>query len=552
MRKFAIGVDFGTLSGRALLVDIANGNEIASAVMAYPHGVMDERLLGGAALPPDFALQHPRDYLEVLFFVVSEVMRTSAVDPRDVVGIGIDVTSCTVLPVDQAGEPLCYQPAFQNEPHAYIKLWKHHAAQHLALKMQEIALARGEAWLARYGGKISSESQLPKLWEVLLEAPQVYEAMDEWMEVNDWLVRQMTGADTRNASGAGYKGLYGDQGYPERAFFASLDARLENVVAEKLRAPVIPLGACAGGLLPDIARKLSLLPGTPVAAGNIDAHVCVPAAGITQEGRMLAIIGTSTCHLCMGARELPVPGICGTVKGGILPGLYGYEAGQSCCGDHFMWFADHCVPEEYVSEAARQGVPVQGYLTALAERLRPGESGLIALDWWNGNRSILTDVDLTGLMMGMTLQTKPEEMYRALLEATAYGTRVIIENFRAHGIQTDELIAAGGISQKNALMMQIYADVLNMPVRVAASSQCGALGSAIFASVAAGAYSDVPTAARAMGHTREDAYRPIPRNAAAYDALYKEYLALHDYFGRGGNDVMKRLKRLRAIARREE
>ena len=550
MFKFTIGVDFGTLSGRAILVNVANGREVASAEYAYPHGVMEQQLAGGERLGHDWALQHPQDYVEVLFNTIPILVEESGVSPEDVIGIGTDFTACTVLPVKEDGTPLCFLPEFKSNPHAYVKLWKHHAAQDKANQLNEVARARGEAWLDNYGGKISSEWAFPKLWEVLDEAPEVYEAMDHWVEAADWIVWQLTGAPSRNSCCAGYKAIYNKHaGYPPSDFFAALDPRLESVITEKFFIPVTPLGQKAGGLTPEMAARLGLKAGTSVSIGNVDAHVCVPAVGIDEPGQMLAIIGTSTCHMIVGTEEIQVPGICGVVEDGILPGFFGYEAGQSCVGDHFAWLVDHCVPPSYYEAAKQQGLGVHEYLTRLAAQLKVGESGLLALDWWNGNRSVLVDVDLTGMMLGMTLQTKVEEQYRALIEATAYGTRMIIENYRDNGIPVEKFIASGGISQKNDLVMQIYADVLNMPIHIAGAAQGPALGSAIYGAVAAGeeagGYDDIFTAAKQMGRVKNVVYSPIPENVSVYNQLFKEYRQLHDYFGRSTNDVMKRLKQLK-------
>lgn len=305
------------------------------------------------------------------------------------------------------------------------------------------------------------------------------------------------------------------------------------MIAEKCASPVLPVGSRAGRLTAEMAKRLGLRPGTAVAIGVVDAHAGVPATGVTRPGQMLLIMGTSSCHICLGEEAREVPGISGVVEDGVLPDFFGYEAGQSCVGDHFAWFARECVPEGYHKAAAERGVSVQGYLTELAQRLRPGESGLLALDWWNGNRCVLGDADLTGLILGMTLQTRPEEIYRALIEATAYGTRVIVENYRRHGVAVDELFVSGGISQKNAMAMQIYADVLNMPIHLAASNQGGALGSAIFGAVAAGSalggYDSVLPAVRAMAKVKRNMYQPRPENVAVYNALFAEYRALHDY-----------------------
>lgn len=553
MKKYAIGVDFGTLSGRALLVDVTTGEELCDSTFDYPHAVMDERLPGGARLGHDWALQHPQDYLDVFAKTVPDVLKRSGVDPADVIGVGIDFTACTVLPVKADGTPLCFLKEYENTPHAYIKLWKHHAAQDKANKLNQIAQERGEDFLKRYGGKISSEWLFPKIWQTLDEAPEIYDAADYFIEAADWVVWQLTGKQTRNACTAGYKGMWHKRlGYPSNEFFKALDPRLEHVVEEKLNCPVSPLGVKAGEITEKAAKLTGLLPGTAVAVANVDAHVTVPACKIAGAGKMLAIMGTSTCHMMVGTEEKEVPGMCGVVEDGILPGYYGYEAGQSCVGDHFAWFVENCCPASYVEEAKEKGISVHQLLTEKAQKLKVGESGLVALDWWNGNRSVLVDVDLTGMMLGMTLATKPEEMYRALIEATAYGTRKIIETFRNNGVEVNEFIASGGISQKNPMAMQIYADVLNLPIHIGGSAQGPALGSAIFGAVAAGkekgGYDSVFEAAGVMGKLKDVVYTPIPENVKAYDELYAEYDLLHDYFGRGANDAMKRLKAIRSRA----
>lgn len=548
--KYTIGVDFGTLSGRAVLVEVATGEERASATYEYPHAVMDHQLPCGVKLGHDWALQDPMDYVEVLTHAIPQVIRESGVDPADIIGVGTDFTACTVLPVKADGTPLCFLEEYKENPHAYVKLWKHHAAQDHANRLNEIASRRGEQWLNNYGGKISSEWAIPKLWQVLEEAPEIYDAMDQWIEAADWIVWVLTGVKSRNSCTAGYKEIWNKgTGYPSKDFFKALDPRLENVVEEKLGTVITPLGTKIGGVSPRMAELTGLAEGTAVVAGNVDAHVCVPAVGIDGPGKLLAIMGTSTCHILMAEEEKQVPGMCGVVADGVMPGYFGYEAGQSCVGDHFAWLIENCVPSSYTEEAKRQGKNIHVFLREKAEKQKPGESGLLALDWWNGNRSVLVDVDLTGMMLGMTLQTKPEEMYRALIEATAYGTREIVESFRNNGVPVEGFYASGGISQKDPMTMQIYADVLNMPIRIAGSLQGPALGSAIFASVAAGSensgYDDVFEAARKMGKTKDIVYSPIPEHVEIYDKLFAEYRILHDYFGRGENNVMKRLKSIK-------
>lgn len=555
MSKFTLGVDFGTLSARALVVEVGTGRELAAATMDYPHAVMSRELPDGTPLKPDWALQDPQDYLDCLRAIIPEALRQSAVSADDVIGVGIDFTANTMLPVDANGVPLCFQPAYASIPHAWAMLWKHHAAQDRARRVQEIAEARGERFLKRYGGKVSSEWMFPKLWQILDEAPEVYAAADRFIEAGDWIVLQLTGNEMRSASMAGYKAFWHKtEGYPSDDFFAAIDPRLAHVVDEKLSRKLYPAGTRAGVVTPEAAKWTGLRAGTAVSVASIDAHVSLPPAGLVDPGKLLMILGTSTCHIMLGDVEREVPGICGVVEDGVVPGLYGYEAGQSCCGDHFKWMIDNCVPKVYCDEADARGMGLHALLTEKAARLRPGESGLVALDWWNGNRSVLVDVDLTGLMVGMTLATRPEEIYRALIEATAYGTRVIVENFEQHGVAIDGLYACGGIAKKNPLMMQIYADVLGREIRVARSTQTPALGSAMFGAVAAGrafgGYDSIADAAREMDGVDEKSYAPIEENRIVYDALYQEYLRLHDAFGRGGNDVMKRLKQIRDRQRR--
>lgn len=551
MAKYSIGLDFGTLSGRALLVNVETGEELASAVYEYPHGVMDTAIPCGKKLKADWALQHPQDYLDVVKITVPAVLERSGVSAEDVIGVGVDFTACTVLPVLEDGTPLCFLEEYKEEPHAYVKLWKHHAAQDLADKMNEVAIERNEPWLQNYGGKISSEWAIPKVWQVLREAPAVYHKAARFIEAADWIIWQMTGKETRNACCAGYKAMWNKKtGFPSNEYFKALDPALENVIDEKFSRDILPLGAKAGEINDAGAALTGLCVGTSVAVGVIDAHIFVPAVGIHKEGEMLAIMGTSTCHMMLGKKEVQVKGICGVVEDGIMPGFFGYEAGQGCVGDHFQWFIDNCLPASYYDEAKAEGINIHKLLRKKCESKKPGESGLVALDWWNGNRSVLVDSELTGMMLGMTLQTKAEDIYRALIEATAYGTRMIIETFRAGGVPVELFYAAGGISQKDPMTMQIYADVIKMPIKIAGSEQGGALGSAIFGAVAAGkqngGYDDVYQAAETMGKVKDTVYYPNPENSAIYDKLFAEYKILHDYFGRGENNVMKRLKKLAA------
>jgi L-ribulokinase len=554
--KCAIGVDFGTLSGRALIVDVATGRELATAVHEYRNGVIDEYLPGTQIrLEPDWALQDPNDYLEVFKHAIPAVLKESGVPAADVIGIGIDFTACTMLPTKADGTPLCFLPEWRDHPHAWVKLWKHHAAQPEANKLNAIARARGFGKiLDRYGGKISSEWFFPKVWQILDEAPDVYAAADRLLEAADWVIWQLTGVETRNSCTAGYKAMWSKtEGFPPSAFFKALDPRLEQVVDEKMLRKISPLGTRAGSLTEQAARWTGLQAGTAVAVANVDAHVAVPAATVTDTGRMVMIMGTSICHMVVGETEQIVPGMCGVVMDGILPNLPGFEAGQSCVGDHFQWFTENCVPESYEKEARDRGLSTHELLEQKAAALKPGESGLLALDWWNGNRSVLVDVDLTGMMLGMTLLTRPEETYRALIEAVAFGTRLIIETFHAHQVPIRELIATGGLPDRNKLLMQIYADVTGLPMFIPEATQIGALGSAMHGALAAGSaaggYDSIIDASARMARLRTESYHPIEANKLVYDRLFSEYVLLHDYFGRGANDVMKRLKTIKAERR---
>ncbi|GGB32872.1 ribulokinase [Lentibacillus populi] len=551
--KYTIGVDYGTESGRAVLVSLKDGREIADHVTPYSHGVIDDMLPNSSIkLEHEWALQHPTDYLEVLKQSISAVMKASGINPEDVIGLGIDFTACTMLPIDAQGNPLCFNEELKNNPHSWVKLWKHHAAQDEANQINQIAETRGEEFLPRYGGKISSDWMIAKIWQILDEAPEIYEQTDQFVEATDWVISVLTDNLLRNSCTAGYKAIWHKQdGYPGKAFFHDLDPGLTDLAETQLRGDVVPLGTNAGGLTEKMAALTGLSEGTAVAVGNVDAHASVPAVGVVTPGKMVMAMGTSICHMLLGTDEKQVEGMCGVVEDGIIPGLYGYEAGQSAVGDIFAWYVNQGVPA-YVHDAAEEeGVSVHQWLERKAATYKPGEIGLLALDWWNGNRSVLVDTGLSGLLIGATLQTKPEEVYRALLEATAFGTRKIVDAFQENGVPVDELYACGGLPQKNKLLMQIYADVTNRTIKIADSKQTPALGAAMFAAVAAGAgnggYDTILEAAEKMARIKDEIITPIPENVAVYEKIYQEYSKLHDYFGCGENNVMKRLMALRTI-----
>lgn len=550
MAKYAVGVDYGTLSVRALLVNIENGEEIAASIYEYPHGVMEEHIPTGKKLPVGWALQEPQDYLEGLIFVVHDVITRNKILPGEVIGIGLDFTSSTVIPVKSDKTPLCHLPEFKDEPHAYAKLWKHHGAEEEARIIDKIARERGEEWLSVYGGKVSSEWFFPKVYETLRHAPKVYEEADRIMEAGDWIIWQMTGEESRSACCAGYKAYYHhEKGYPSREFFKAIDERMENIVEEKLEAPIKGIGEVAGYLTESMAREMGLMAGIPVGTCIIDAHASLPGCGIGGPGEMMIIIGTSSVHMMLGEKDVSVKGFCGTVKDGIMPGYFGYEAGQSCVGDHFAWFVENCVPESYELEARMNGITIHQLLVEKLSDYKAGASGLLALDWFNGVRTPLMDFNLNGLIMGMNLLTKPEEIYLSLIEATAYGTRMIVEEFENAGLEVNSIVLSGGIPVKNEMVVQVYSDICNREIKVVDSTQSSALGAAILGAAAAPeritGFKNANEVAKKLGKVKERVWKPNADNVKVYDELYKEYKTLHQYFGTGINDVMKRLNKIR-------
>lgn len=540
-----VGVDYGTLSGRAVVVRVRDGAVLGSAVHEYLHGVVSDKLPStGEQLPPDWALQVPSDYVDVLKTAVPQAIAAAGVEPSRVIGIATDFTACTMLPTTADGAPLCELAQFADRPHAYVKLWRHHAAQGQADRINRVAREMAEPWLPRYGGFISSEWEFAKGLELLEADPEIYRRMDHWVEAADWIIWQLCGTYVRNACSAGYKGIRQDGCYPSARFLRALNPEFGDFVVDKVEHPIGQLGQPAGTLTVEAAGWTGLPAGIAVAVGNVDAHTAAPAANAIAPGQMVAIMGTSTCHVMNGAELREVPGMCGVVDGGITQGLFGYEAGQSGVGDIFAWFIRSSFPADYAAAAAGRGLDAHEYLTQLAAQQQVGQHGLVALDWHSGNRSVLVNHELSGMVVGQTLATKPEDVYRALLEATAFGARTIVETFGRSGVSVTEFVITGGLT-KNALLMQIYADVLNLPLSLAASSQGPAVGAAIHAAVAAGAYPNVTAAAAVMGHKEQNVYLPIPENVATYNLLFDEYQRLHDYFGRGTNQVMHRLRAIK-------
>ena len=553
MSRYVLGIDCGTLSARCALFDASCGSLRCVVEYIYPHGVIrnDPRDIS-RALPPGWSLQDPHDYLNVLGVAVPKLIGESGIDPDDIIAVGIDFTSCTLIPVLSDGTPLCLDPEFADLPHAYPKLWNHHSAQQFAYKTNYISSNRGEKFLERYGSKISSEWAVPKVLEILDEAPEVYGKAACFLDAADWMTSRLTGIITGNTCSAGYKFLYdSEDGYPSRDFFCALDQRLEDFVSEKLDYPILPIGSIAGHVTKSASEITGLKEGTAVAVGIVDGHAMVAGSGIHSPGTMLQIMGTSSNQMILSNDYKRVPGICGVVRDGMIPGYWCYEAGQASFGDNLAWFANNALPCSYAEAARNAGVDVMEYITSIASQLKPGSSGLVALDWLNGNRCVLCDSDLTGAVIGLTLTTKPEEIFRTLIESAVFGTRMIVENYVKHGIPVDRVVAVGGIANKNALVMQILADVLGMDVYTAGSQWCAPLGAAVLAASALGSenggWDSVAEATEHMTRPGDKVYHPIRKNVNAYNKLYALYCELHDSFGiqNGGNAnlylVMKEL-----------
>lgn len=530
--KYTIGIDFGTLSGRAVLAELDTGRILADSVGVYRHGVIDTCLPAtGERLPEGWAVQDPADYEEVLYAVVPAVIRKSGINSKDIVGVGIDFTSASILPVTAEGIPLCRLPEFQGEKNAYVKLWKHHAAHGQAGRIRALLSRELPGRLQTSMQTVSSESQLSKTLETLENAPEVYRRADRFLEAGDWITFLLCGEMTQSICAAGFKGLYDlKEGWPDARLLAKLHPELENYKTEKWRQPVLGMGEPAGTVTRTAAERTGLPEGCAVAVSIIDGHAAPAACGLRDERMALLILGTGSTHTLVSREYRPVEGLCGIVKDGIYPGYYAYEAGQCCVGDHYAWFASGYLGGEAQAEAAALGLSDQEYLTQKAAKLSPGESGLLALDWWNGSRSPYMDSSLRGMLFGLNLRTRPEEIYRALIEATAFGARMVHDAYRQAGFFLEEIRSTGGICGKNPLVMQIYADILNRPIRLAGIRYGSALGSAMYAAVAAGAecggFDSIFDAMDHMEDVTDTVYEPIPAHQDCYNELYERYRSL--------------------------
>lgn len=547
--SYILGVDFGTLSVRSSIVRVSDGFEKGTSEVPFKHGVMDTHLTANKSevLPPEFALQVPADYLAAFHKSVHDAIENSGVVVRHIIGIGIDFTSATVIATDEKGKPMCEYPEFANRPHAYVKLWKHHGGNEQAHRLLEVAKKRNESWLPRYGGLLSSELLLPKVLETFEKDRELYDRTAYFMNALDWINWLLTDKLVYASADSGFKRHYQDGKYPDPEYLDAVSPGFGDVFTKKMAGPIQPLGSKAGELTPKMAEWLGLNPGISVSVGNIDAHVTAAAIQAVEPGIMTAILGTSACYIVSAPEFKEVPGMLGITYGGIADGLWCFEAGQSAFGDILAWFTENCVPQEYHQAAEKEGITLHEYLTKKSSTQKIGEHGLIALDWHNGNRSILCDHNLSGLIIGQTLTTRAEDMYRALMESCAFGARKIIETMKEHGVEIKEIVAAGGIL-KNKTLMQILSDVTRIPLSISTSGAVGALGSAVYGAVAAGCYPSLEEASKAMGDKVANVYKPHEDRSTQYDKLYNEYLLLHDYYGKGANQVMSRLKKIKEEA----
>jgi L-ribulokinase len=523
--RVALGLDFGTESVRAVLVD-TRGNELGTAVSNYSHGQITHTLPGSdVPLPPLYALQDPQDWLDSAAKAVRAVVRRSGVDPSWLVGIGVDFTSCTMLPCLATGLPLCQLPQWQSVPLAWPKLWKHHAAQPQTDRINALARQRQEAFLDTYGGIIGLEWFFPKVLETLENAPKVYAATEVWLEAGDWFVWQLVGgaADElpRSTCQAGYKGMWhAERGYPSREFLGGLHPKLADVVEQKMPGRLLAPGQSAGGLQAAVAKRWGVPSGIPVSAAIIDAHAGVPGAGAADPGTLVMVMGTSSCHMLNASQERSVPGVAGIVKDGILPGYYGYETGQAAVGDAFSWLG------------RLTGQTDLGRLSEAAAQVPAGAEGVVCLDWLHGCRTPLMDGSLRGAFTGLALHHGPPHLYRSLLEASACGVRWIVDLLQEHQVPVERVIATGGLPHRHPLVVQVYADVLGMPVMVHPSQQGPALGAALLGALAGGAFQTPQAAIRAMATPKRGqatTYRPRSANRKVYDQLYTRYRQLADF-----------------------
>lgn len=527
---YSIGIDYGTSSGRVFLVDTTNGNIVSSYIKAYSHGTISETL-NGQELPHHYFLQHADDYVDILKHGVKHVLEESQVNRDEVIGIGIDFTSCTIVFLDDQFEPLHNHNDLKDNPHAYVKLWKHHGAQDEATLMKEVSEQHDPSWIQYYGHNVNSEWMIPKILEVKKHAPEILERASYIMEAGDYLVSLLTGNNTRSNCGIGFKGFYNEQDGFNYNFFKAVDSELPTIIKEKCEAPVINIGESAGCLTSAFQQLWDLASNVQVSPFIIDAHSGVLGVGAIEEGAFTSVIGTSTCHLVLDTKQVPIPAITGSVKDAIIPGMYAYEAGQPAVGDLFNYSAN-LAPKEIVDEAQAQDRSVLEQLEILASKIDITKQHVTVLDWHNGNRSILSDSHLTGSVIGLTLTTPYEMIHRAYIEATAFGTKMIMQQFENNQIDIHTVYAAGGIPMKSELLIDIYANVLNKPIVVIDASNATALGAAMLGAFVGGAYDSLEDTVVAMKQPIYYSKHPDPEKVEQYERLFKRYQSLHDLLGK--------------------
>ncbi len=539
--KYSIGIDFGTSSGRVLIIDVQTGAIIGMSVLQYKSGTM-EKSLAGKPLPPDFALQDADDYIEVIEKGIPEAIENAGINAEDIVGLGVDFTSSTVVITDENLVPLSRFAQHKANPHAYVKLWKHHGAIEEANLMNEIG-QQEESWLCHYGDNVSSEWLVPKALELKNKVPELLNEAAYLIEAGDWVVSTLIGENVRSNCAKGFKSFWNEADGFSKEFLAEIDEELPDIIEQKLDGRLSKIGEQAGTLSDEWSSKLGLPTQLPVATAIIDAHSALLGIGAIQKNQFTMVMGTSTCHLMLNEEQKKVSGISGSVKDAIIPDLFAYEAGQSAVGDLFGYIVSN-TPQQYVVEAQAQNISVFDYLGQKAAQKNAGESGLVALDWHNGNRSPLSNSELSGMLIGQTLHTPYEDVYRAHLEATAFGTKMIMNAYAEAGMTIDEVFACGGLPQKNALLMQIYADVLNKPIHISASDYASGIGAAILGGVAGDCHPNIESAVQSMKQPLLKTIQPIPENVAIYEKLFGIYEEMHRYFGLEKPGIMKKLKDL--------
>lgn len=551
MPKYSIGVDFGKISGRAVLVNIENGKIVATSAVDYPRGIMVKTFKNGNPLPDDWALAYPQDYLDILSETIRDVI--SNVNPADVIGIGIDMSSCCVMPVKANGTPLCYLDEFKDNPYAYASITRNLSAKKQAKRMLDVAREMEEPWLKYYNGKISPEWLFPKILKIIDEAPRVYSEADYFIEVVDWLIWQLTGSQIRNSFSASFKGFYiPGIGYPSKKYLSAVNLKLGNIVDTKLNAPIFSTGELAGNLTKHGSNLIGLPIGTSVSVGVVDLYACTATVKGVKNDAMVGIFGDSGTMFSFSDVTANIKGISGGFQLNSGSDMTVYKAKHNCIGRTYAWFLHNYVKPEYHQEAKEQNRNLYSYIAQKMMRLNAGENGLIALNWLDGNQAVLSNPELSSVIVGMREDTRVEHILRAIVESMAYDTRKLIETYRENGIQTKEFYGVGTFAEKNPFIMQVYSDVLQIPIRVAGTPMSPAIGSAIYGAVAAGSvnggYDTVREASEAMGCLKNVEYTPNPYNQEIYNQLYAEYCKIYDLFGKEYVDIMTNLKNIKQNA----